>query len=335
MNNSIFIIAEAGVNHNGDIDLAKKMIDTAADAGADAVKFQIFRTQEVMCQNSQKAEYQKTGTGDDETYYDMAKALELTENEFVILHEHCKAKNIIFLATPFDFHSIDFLVGLDVNIIKIASCEITYFPYLKKIGALKKKIVMSTGLADLNEIRSAVNVLINSGAKKEDIILLHCNVAYPTPMEDVNLRAMRTLKSVFGLEVGYSDHTIGIEASIAAVAIGARVIEKHFTMDKTLKGPDHLISLNPSELATMVQAIRNLEKCMGDGVKRVSPSEAKNKKVVRRSIVAAINIRKGDIFTEKNIAALRPGNGLNPMIWEKVIGKKAIKDFIEGSIIEL
>ena len=333
--NKTFIIAEAGVNHNGSIELARKLIDVALKAGADAVKFQTFKAVKVISRNTQKAEYQKQATDASESQLDMVRKLELDEAAHEELFAYCRSKNIQFLSTPFDLNSIDLLNNLGLNIFKIPSGEIVNLPYLRKIGSLAKKLIMSTGMANLGEIESALNVLIQAGTKWEDMTVLHCNTEYPTPFEDVNLLAMLTIKAAFpGISVGYSDHTPGIEASIAAAALGAEVIEKHFTLDKTMEGPDHKASLEPRELKTMVSAIRNIEKALGNGVKRPSPSELKNKPVVRKSIVASRGIRKGEIFTEGNITVKRPGTGINPMRWDEIIGKIASKNYEDDELID-
>lgn len=333
--NKIFIIAEAGVNHNGNINTAKKMVDVAYDAGADAVKFQTFKAEKVISKYAFKAEYQKAATDPKESFIDMAKKLELTNSEFRELYNYCDEKGIIFLATPFDFESVDFLVDLGVDTLKIASGEITNLPFLNKVGSLKKKIIISTGIASLEEVGAALDILIKSGTKKDAITVLHCNTEYPTPFEDVNLGAMISIKDAFNVKVGYSDHTPGIEVPIAVAAIGANVIEKHFTLDKNAKGPDHRASLEPGELKVMVASIRNIEKSFGDGIKKASCSEKKNKIAVRRSIVAAEDIEKGVLFTEENITAKRPATGISPMQWNKIVGLRAKKNFAKDEMIEL
>lgn len=329
----IFIIAEAGVNHNGDIRLAKKLIDAAKSAGADAVKFQTFKAESVVSKLAQKAEYQKQTTGVDESQLEMVKKLELSFCDFKELKKYCEEKEILFLSTPFDFDSIDFLESLEMPIYKVPSGEITNLPYLIKIARIGKSVIMSTGMSDLDEVGLALEVLRDNGAGS--ITLLHCNTQYPTPFEDANLKAMLTLKERFGVAVGYSDHTLGIEAPIAAVALGATVIEKHFTLDKNMEGPDHKASLDPQELKAMVTSIRNIEVALGDGIKRPSKSETPNKEVARKSIVARRNIVKGEIFTEDNLTVKRPGNGISPMKWFEVLGKKATRDFCEDELIEL
>jgi N,N'-diacetyllegionaminate synthase len=330
-----FIIAEAGVNHNGSISIAKKLIDVSSDAGSDAVKFQTFKAERLVCKSAAKADYQKKTTDADESQFDMIKKLELNEDAHKELMDYGKDKGIIFLSSPFDLESIDLLNKLGIEIFKIPSGEITNLPYLRKIGRLKKKVILSTGMADLGEIGNAINVLTEYGMRKDDITVLHCNTEYPTPFEDVNLNAMLAIRDAFKVKVGYSDHTPGIEAPVAAVALGAAVIEKHFTLDKNMKGPDHKASLEPDELKAMVHAIRNIEKALGNGIKKPSSSEMKNIQVVRKSIVAAKDIKKGETFTDDNITVKRPGTGISPLKWDGIIGKAAIKDFAENEFIEI
>jgi len=327
------IIAEAGVNHNGSIELAKKLIDVAEKAGVDYIKFQTFKTELAISKNAKKAEYQKKTTDKNESQFEMIKKLELDTEAHEELMNYCHEKNILFLSTPFDHESIVLLNDLGLEIFKIPSGEITNLPYLKHIGKLDKKIILSTGMANIGEIEDALDILINAGTKKENITVLHANTEYPTPMEDVNLKAMQTIACTFGINVGYSDHTLGIEVPIAAVAMGAKVIEKHFTLDRNLPGPDHKASLEPDELKAMVKAIRNIELAMGDGIKKPSPSESKNIVIARKSIVAARDIKKGELFSEKNITAKRPGNGISPMKWDEVIGTIATKDYKEDELI--
>lgn len=328
-----FIIAEAGVNHNGKVDLALQLVDKAVEAGADCVKFQTFITENEMVRDAEKAEYQKDSTGDTETEFEMVKKLELSFEEFRQIKAYCEQKNILFLSTPFDLDSIDFLESLDIFCWKIPSGEITNLPYLKRIAETKRDIIMSTGMCELDEIRQAVRILKENGAGK--ITLLHCNTEYPTPYEDVNLQAMDTLHKEFQLEIGYSDHTPGIEVPIAAVARGAAVIEKHFTLDRNMEGPDHKASLEPHELKKMIISIRNIEKALGDGEKKPSNSERKNISVARKSIVAKKAIRKGEQFTEENLAVKRPGTGINPMRWNEIVGLYAKKDYVEDEQISL
>jgi N,N'-diacetyllegionaminate synthase len=331
--NKVFIIAEAGVNHNGSIDLAKQLIDVASNSGADAVKFQTFKAEKLVSKNAQKAQYQKQTTNLSESQFDMIKKLELDLETHIELINYCQEKNIIFLSTPFDNDSIDLLCSLGLNIFKIPSGEITNLPYLRYIGALNKKIVLSTGMSNLQEVSDALTVLISAGTLKKNITVMHANTMYPTPMEDVNLNAMLTMQKEFNVAVGLSDHTLGIEADIAAVAIGASIIEKHFTLDKSMDGPDHNASIEPGELKSMVSAIRNIEKAMGDYEKKSSPSESINIDVVRKSIVANKIIKKGDKLSESNITTKRPGNGISPMEWDKVIGTLATKNYKMDDLI--
>jgi N,N'-diacetyllegionaminate synthase len=329
-----FIIAEAGVNHNGSLELAKKMIDAAIDADANAVKFQTFKAEDVISRYAPKAEYQKKITTADESQLEMLKKLELDKAAHQVLIDYCKKRNIMFLSTPFDFGSIDLLYELGLDIFKIPSGDITNLPYLRKIGALEKKIILSTGMADLGEIENALNVLTDAGTKIKDITVLHCNTEYPTPVEDVNLNAILTIKTAFpGVNIGYSDHTLGIEVPIAAVAMGATIIEKHYTLDKNMTGPDHKASLEPDELKAMVCAIRKIEKALGSGIKKPSSSELKNKPIARKSIVAARDIHKGEAFTEENLTVKRPGTGISPMQWDEIIGQSAIKDYKQDDLI--
>jgi len=330
---SVFIIAEAGVNHNGSKELAKKLIDVASDAGADAVKFQTFKSENLVSKNAQKAQYQKDTTDASESQYEMIKKLELDADTHIELIKYCKTKNIMFLSTPFDLDSVDLLNELGLEIFKIPSGEITNLPYLRKIGTLNKKIILSTGMSNMQEIDDALDVLIKNGTSKERITVLHANTMYPTPMRDVNLNAMQSIGKEFDVAFGYSDHTLGIEVDIAAVALGASVIEKHFTLDKTMDGPDHKASLEPSELVAMVKAIRNIELALGSDIKEVSDSEKLNMLVARKSIIASKNIKKGEVFSEDNISIKRPGSGMSPMKWDEVIGQKASKDYEEDELI--
>lgn len=329
---SVYIIAEAGVNHNGSTELAKKMIDSAKDAGADCIKFQTFVSKNIASKNARKAEYQKQQTNADESQLDMLSKLELSFDEFFELSEYCKSKEIEFLSTGFDFDSIDFLNSLDIKTWKIPSGDITNLPYLIKIAKLNKPVIFSTGMSTMEDIRAALHVLRENGAG--EITVLHCTTEYPTPFEDVNLTAMKTIHNEFGVSVGYSDHTKGIEIPIAAVAMGATVIEKHFTLDRNMEGPDHKASLEPNELKAMVNAIRNVEIAIGSGEKKPAQSEMKNMAVARKSIIANCNIKKGEIFTEENLTVKRPGNGISPMKWFEVIGKPAVRDFEEDELIE-
>ena len=335
MNKKVFIIAEAGVNHNGNVEIAKKMIDVAVEAGSDAVKFQTFKAEKIISKFAPKAEYQKKTTDSNESQFDMIKRLELDADAHRELISYCEKKAILFLSTPFDLESIELLDELSLEIFKIPSGEIINLPYLRKIGSLRKKIIMSTGMADLEEIGNALNILTKAGTPKKNITVLHCNTEYPTQFEDVNLLAMLRIRNAFKVHVGYSDHTLGIEVPIAAVVLGATVIEKHFTLDKTMEGPDHKASLGPGELKAMVSTIRNVEKALGDAIKRPSISELKNKTVVRKSIVAARCIKREEVFTEENITVKRPGIGMNPMQWDKIVGEKAKRDFKKDELIEI
>ena len=323
--NRVFVIAEAGVNHNGDIEIAKQLIDAASEAGADAVKFQTFQADSLVCRTAKKAEYQLETTDRTETQYDMLKKLELTPQMHRELIEHCSKKNIMFLSTPFDLESIKLLSELGMQIYKIPSGEITNLPYLREIAKQQKKIILSTGMSSMDEVKAAVNVLKNNGT--EDITLLHCNTQYPTPISDVNLLAMVKMREETGLPVGYSDHTQGIEVPIAAAALGAEVIEKHFTLDRKMEGPDHKASLEPQELMQMVVGIRKIESALGSKIKQVSESEMTNVAIVRKSIVAAANIKRGEKYTEKNLTTKRPATGISPMLWDEVIGKTADRDY--------
>ena len=320
-NKSTIIIAEAGVNHNGSIELAEKLINVAAEAGADFVKFQTFKAETLVTQTADKAEYQKEIADRDEPQFEMIKNLELDRNAHYTLIEYCKQKDIQFFSTAFDHDSIDLLDELNIPLFKIPSGEITNLPFLRHIGKMGKPIIMSTGMSTLDEVHNALNILIASGAEKEQITILHCNTEYPTPMEDVNLKAMLTIKDELGLKVGYSDHTLGIEVPIAAVAMGATIIEKHFTLDRNMPGPDHAASLEPGELEAMVGAIRNIEKAMGSGIKKPSSSEIKNIPIVRKSIVAKTPIKKGDKFSLDNLTIKRPGTGISPMEWDNILDK--------------
>ncbi len=334
-NKKVIIIAEAGVNHNGSYELAIKMVDEAKRAGADYVKFQTAKPELVISTFAPKAEYQKETTGAAESQLEMCKAIHLPLTDYKPLKEYCDKVGIGFMSTPFDLVSIDVLEPLDMDYYKIPSGEITNLPYLRKIASKHRPVILSTGMCEVEEVEAALQVLEQGGVKRSDIIVLHCNTEYPTPMADVNLRAMDDLRRSLGVEVGYSDHTKGIEVPIAAVALGATVIEKHFTLDKTMEGPDHKASLEPDELKAMVDAIRNIEQALGDGHKHVSPSERKNMDIARKSIVAARDIRKGEVLTEDNITTKRPGNGISPMRWDSVIGTTAIRDFGYDELIEM
>ena len=333
--NHVVIIAEAGVNHNGDYEMAKQLALKAKEAGADYVKFQTGIPENVISRYADMAEYQKTNIGHSESQLDMVRKIMLDKNAFAPLKKYCDEIGIKFISTPFDLVSIDILIPLEMDFWKIPSGEITNYPYLKKIAQLRKPVVMSTGMSEMDEIESAINVLCSNGLTKDQITLLHCNTEYPTPMQDVNLRAMEQMHERFGVAVGYSDHTKGIEVPIAAVAMGAEVVEKHFTLDKTLPGPDHKASLEPNELKQMVDAIHNIEQALGDGEKHVSNSERKNIAIARKSIIAARDIRRGETLTEENLTTKRPGNGISPMRWEEVIGTCAIRDFKVDELIEI
>lgn len=331
----ILIIAEAGVNHNGDVSLAKRMVDAAADCGADAVKFQSFSAARIISTFAPKAAYQKQTTGSEESQLDMVRRLELDAKAHEALLAHCRRRQIIFLSAPFDIESVDLLAGLGLSIFKIPSGEITNLPLLRKVGALGKRVLLSTGMADMAEVQAALDVLEASGTSRSDVTVLHCNTEYPTPYDDVNLAAMLTIRDALGAAVGYSDHTPGIEVAIAAAALGAVVIEKHFTLDKNMPGPDHRASLEPVELTAMVRAIRNVERAMGHGIKRPSSSELPNRAVARKSIVAARPIRRGQVLTHDDVAIKRPGTGISPMLWDDICGKTAARDFAEDELIEV
>jgi len=333
MNTRVLIIAEAGVNHNGDIRLAKQLIDVAAESGADLVKFQTFSANRQVTRVAKKAGYQILATGNKESQYEMLHRLELTEDMHRELIAHCATRNIDFFSTGFDIESIDLLLGLGQDHFKIPSGEITNLPYLRHIGKLGKSVILSTGMSTLGDIEAAIEVLEQAGTVRTQITVLHCTTEYRTPMNEVNLRAMHSIQAAFGVAVGYSDHTPGIEVAIAAAAMGATVIEKHFTLDRTLPGPDHQASLEPAELKAMVAAIRNIEVALGDGIKRLTPSEARNMPVARKSLVASQAIKAGDTFTAQNITTKRPGTGISPMRWDEVIGQVAKKDYEEDELI--
>jgi N,N'-diacetyllegionaminate synthase len=331
--NKTLIIAEAGVNHNGSITIAKEMIDVAAEAKADYVKFQTFVADNVVTQSATKAEYQLSNTGKNESQYDMLKKLELNLQEHEELIAYCNTKKIKFLSAPFDLQSIDLLDKLNMSIFKIPSGEITNLPYLRHIASLNKPVILSTGMSSLTEIENTLKIFEDNGLSKSKVTVLHCNTQYPTPFEDVNILAMLTIKEKLNVNVGYSDHTLGIEVPILAVALGATVIEKHFTLDKNMKGPDHRASLEPEELKKMVKAIRNIEKSFGSGIKEPSNSEKINISIARKSIVAKKFINKGDIFNTNNLTVKRPGNGTSPMEWDNIIGKRAMKNYKPEDLI--
>lgn len=330
-----YIIAEAGVNHNGSLDLAKKMVEVAADAGADAVKFQTFKAETLVTAAAPKAQYQNAVTSENESQFDMLKRLELNLEAHKQLLSKCQQVEIDFLSAPFDIESVELLENLGLKTFKISSGEIINLPLLKKIGSLGKKIILSTGMADLQEINLALDVLTKSGTSLSSITVLHCNTEYPTPMEDVNLRAIQKIKEAFPeVSVGYSDHTLGLEVSIAAVALGAEVIEKHFTLNRLLEGPDHRASLEPSELTLLVRSIRNIEQAMGDGIKRPSRSELNNISNIRKSIVASRYIQEGETLTEHNLTTKRPGTGISPSRYYEIIGKCASRNYMPDDLIE-
>jgi N,N'-diacetyllegionaminate synthase len=333
--NRVFIIAEAGVNHNGDLALAKQLVEAAAAAGADAVKFQTFRAENLVAASAPKAAYQKKTTGAEESQLEMLKKLELSAADFIALQAHCAKHKILFMSTPFDLESIDFLAGLGLEIFKIPSGELTNLPYLRKLGGLGKNLILSTGMAELAEVQAAVAALLQAGTAQERLAVLHCNTEYPTPYEDVNLLVMETLRTTLHLRVGYSDHTLGIEVPVAAVALGAEIIEKHFTLDKTMAGPDHQASLEPEELRQMVLAIRHIETALGQREKQPTPSELHNRAIARKSIVAAQAISKGETLNEFNLTVKRPGTGISPMQWDQVIGKPAPRNFAKDELIVL
>lgn len=337
MSSKTIIIAEAGVNHNGDILNAYKLVDAAVDAGVDYVKFQTFKAEKLVSKSAKKAEYQIQNTkNSDDSQYEMLKKLELSPQQHEDLITYCKKKGIQFFSTAFDLESLQYLKDIGLELVKIPSGEITNYPYLKLAANLFNKVILSTGMSTMEDIDAALNVFLSAGISKNNITILHCNSEYPTPFEDVNLKAMLYIGEKFGTDIGYSDHTLGIEVPIAAVALGAKIIEKHFTLDKNMEGPDHIASLEPNELKNMVSAIRNIEKSIsGSGMKEPSSSEMKNIKIARKSIVAKTFIQKGEPFTEDNITAKRPGDGISPMRWEEVLGQKASIDFSEDDLISI
>lgn len=335
MTNRTLIIAEAGVNHNGDLNLAKQLIDAAAAAGADLVKFQTFNANRLVTRAAKKADYQNQNTDSFESQYEMLRRLELSAEMHSELISHCAARNIGFFSTGFDVESVDLLVRLGQDHFKIPSGEITDLPFLRHIGRLGKKAIISTGMSTMGEIEAAIDEVERAGTPRQNITVLHCTTEYPTPMAEVNLRAMQSIHAAFGVSIGYSDHTIGIEVAIAAVALGASVIEKHFTLDRKLPGPDHKASLEPEELGAMIAAIRNIEIALGDGIKRLTPSEIRNKPIARKSLVASHAIKAGEAFSSENITAKRPGTGISPMRWDEIIGRTAARDFSADELIEL
>ncbi len=328
------IIAEAGVNHNGDIQLAKKLIDIAADAGADLVKFQTFSADRLVTQNASKAKYQVLATDKIESQHEMLRKLQLTESMHHELINHCANRQIGFFSTGFDIESINFLAGLGQDLFKIPSGEITNLPFLRHIGGLNKRVLLSTGMSNMHEVAAALNALELAGTPKQKITVLHCTSSYPAELSDVNLRAMLRIQTEFGVEIGYSDHTLGTEVAIAAVALGAKVIEKHFTLDRNMSGPDHKASLEPDELIRMVAGIRSIEKALGDGNKVITQNELQNRDVARKSIVASRDIQVGEVFTESNLTAKRPGTGISPMEWDEIIGTKAKQSYVKDDLIQ-
>ena len=330
----VLMIAEAGVNHNGDIDIAKKLIDVAADAGADLVKFQTFNADRLVTKYASKADYQKLASNNNESQQFMLRKLELTEAMHHELIAHCALRGIGFFSTGFDIESINLLVSFGQELFKIPSGEITNLPYLRHIGKLGKEVILSTGMSSIDEIESAINALEYSGTPRASITVLHCTTAYPAPMSDINLHAMQNIRSKFGVDVGYSDHSLGIEISLAAVALGATVVEKHFTLDRTLPGPDHKASLEPEELKSMIAGIRNIEEALGDGLKRLMPSEVNNRDVARKSVVARLPIIAGQVLNEENLTTKRPGTGISPMDLDNLIGKKAHRDYSVDELID-
>ena len=329
------VIAEAGVNHNGDLRIARKLVEAAAQAGADLVKFQTFTADRIVTSSAPKAQYQKAGGDGAQTQIDMLRQLELTAEMHEDLAAHCAECNIGFFSTGFDIENIDYLVGMGQRILKVPSGEMTILPYLRHVGSLDLEILISTGMCSLGDIEAAIEALETAGTRRDAITVLHCNTEYPTPYSDVNLTAMVNIGTAFGVKTGYSDHTNGIEVPVAAVALGATVIEKHFTLDRTMPGPDHAASLEPHELTAMVSAIRNIEQALGDGIKRPTESERKNIPIARRSIVARSTIKEGDLFTHDNICAKRPGTGISPMRWDAVVGRSAKRHFAPDELIEL
>ena len=329
------IIAEAGVNHNGSIEIAKQLVDAAAEAGADIVKFQTFKAENLVSKDAKKATYQVANTKSDDSQFSMLKKLELSYNDHIELIAYCKEKKIRFLSTAFDMESLDMLTGFGIDIYKIPSGEITNYPYLKKIASYNKQVILSTGMCLMHEIKDAYDVLIKYGTEDNNITILHCNTEYPTPMKDVNLRAMHSIAKLLNVKVGYSDHTLGIEVPVAAVALGAVVIEKHFTLDKTMPGPDHIASLDPMELRDMVTAIRHIEEALGSDLKQPSESEMKNKHVARKSIHLLKELKQGHILTEKDLIMKRPGDGISPMQLENVLGRILLIDLSADSKLKM
>lgn len=332
---SVLVIAEAGVNHNGDLEIAKALVDRAADAGADLVKFQTFKADSLTTSDANMADYQTQNTGEQKSQHALLKDLEMSEEMHEMLICHCKSRGIGFFSTAFDIQSINYLVSIGASRFKVPSGEITNLPYLRHIASFGKPLILSTGMSSLADVARAIDELESAGLSRESLTIMHCNTQYPTPISDVNLRAMISMGAAFGVQVGYSDHTLGTEVSIAAVALGAKIIEKRFTIDRSMRGADHKASLEPEELSSMVRAIRNIELALGDGIKRPTASEIGNQSVARKSLVAAVPIRKGEIYSEHNIIAKRPGTGVSPMRYDEVIGRAAIRDFAIDELIEL
>jgi N,N'-diacetyllegionaminate synthase len=331
---STLVIAEAGVNHNGDLAMARRLVEVAADAGADFVKFQTFSADRLVTAAARKAAYQSRNTGSDDSQHAMLRGLELTLDMHHMLIEHARTCGIRFLSTGFDIESVDLLLGLGIDLLKIPSGEITNLPYLRHVGAAGREVILSTGMATLDEVEAALNALEGAGTPRSRITVLHCTTEYPAPMADVNLRAMLAMRDAFGVRTGYSDHTLGIEIALGAVALGATVVEKHFTLDRNLPGPDHAASLEPDDLKAMVAGIRNIERALGDGVKRPSAAEIANRAAARKSLVAARDIRAGEVFTEANVAVKRPGTGMSPMRWDEIMGRPASRDFRTDELLE-
>jgi N,N'-diacetyllegionaminate synthase len=329
------IIAEAGVNHNGDLETAKRLIEVASKAGADYIKFQTFSAEELVAKSARRVDYQIKNSNIDESQFQMIQRLELKREHHQLLIDYANHCGIKFLSTAFDIKSLEFLDSLGVDLFKIPSGEITNYPYLKAVASYKKKIILSTGMSTLADVDNAMAVLLKFGSRREDITILHCTTEYPAPIEEVNLSAINTLKLSFGVDVGYSDHTLGIVVPISAVSLGASIIEKHFTLDRNMDGPDHKASLEPEELISMINSIRLVEKALGDGIKSVTKSELKNINLVRKSLIANTNIKKGDIFTSQNISVKRSGPGISPMRYDEVIGRIAPRDFVIDEAIEL
>jgi N,N'-diacetyllegionaminate synthase len=330
---NVFVIAEAGVNHNGKLDLALKMVEVAAKCKANAIKFQTFKAQNLVTQNAPRAEYQKINQPGEKNQFEMLKKLELSFDEHIIVKKYCDQLNIEFMSTPFDEECAEFLNKIGMSRFKIPSGEITNYPLLKKIASFKKEIILSTGMSTIDEIKDAVDALLRNGSNLNQITVLHCSTDYPADLKDIHLNAIKQIKSIINSKIGYSDHTLGIEVSLAAVALGATVIEKHFTLDKNMNGPDHRCSLDQFELENLIKSIRNISLSLGDEIKKPSDKELLNRSIARKSLVAKSSIKKDEIFTEANLTTKRPGTGISPMNWEKIIGTKALRDYLEDEII--